>query len=643
MSKELGEKPSIPEVASGETDETKKEGELSPERLRESLSSLKTEFGTDVTAKAGVEVVFPSGTKIGDVDVSGKSISEVFDGVLAKLEHYEPPETSEAGELAPEQAESTMPEWLQGNEDLIWKGSHDNPTWMVQGEQYGEKIIVSYLRRSEVMKPGKTEYEQGRDLEGIHNSFSMQEWRIIQKVFEHYDELENQIQGDDSEKRRSALSEMRQVFREENAFRKGKGETPEIITNKLKEIGEGIARTTRGFKLEDIDMDSLSQKVAEILSQLLVLNNTRGDGKDRVPKIKPDIKDIPSFSSSLSNMANILQTQLETNKGMGLILGEPGTGKNEAIERMAAATNRPYFWFPCGRGMEAVDLVQHYEFDSKEGTKRFMTDLAKGLQTPGAIVYIDEVNALKKEVQAILHGIGDSNRSLNYDGVQIPLAEGVVVIIGGNPATLGSAGDLGEALLNRTRGQSMVMEYPALKKGDLLQRQEKWSDVVLEQKEKEDNTLRDFACDEVRILYPQLDEFSGLDDREFEILWDVVINESTQGTRIAELEENSKLSQLLSGDSANKTRKALTDLRDILEIADKWRQSYEKRSGSFELIGVSMRDTIAIVNAYKQERDVRKAYLRIMDDFRKNPIEGLDVTFKALERLIEDILGNPTP
>jgi len=631
-----------------ETNKEDLEKQLTPKEIREGLSRIKTEFCTELREETGIDVVFPKGTKIGDVDVSGQTLEDGLDLVISPLENYEPPIIQEQVEAGIEQNEQkNIPSWLKGHEELIWTGAHENPIWEVKGKLYGDEVIVSYVRSLKELKPGKTKMEQEKALELVKDSFTLDEWKIMSQIFNQYEKLEKDSQSNNKDIRYEASKQILEVvkehnafrLREENTYRTSKGNMPEILYQKISKATEDMARMTRGFKEEKIDIDSLTQQTAEILSQLVVLNRTRGRGSEKALEPKEDIKEIPSFEYSLSELSRCFNTQLNNKKGMTLMVGEAGTGKNEAVEYFAAKTNRPAFVFPCGRGMESIDLVTHYEFDSREGTKRFMTDLAEGIQVPGAVVMIDEVNALKPEVQAMLHGLGDSRRSLKYDGVNIPVAEGVALVIAGNPATYGAAGDIGQALLDRTLGQSMVMDYPALRKGELMQRKEKWSDPVLEQKEQENNELRDYACDEALILYPTLKEFKNLDDKDFTLFWNVIINETTQGDKITEARENMDIKDLLGRDTLDETRKTLIDLRDILRVADGWRKYYEKKQGGFDMIGVSMRGTIAIAESYAKERDVRKAYLDVMNNFRKNPIEGLDYTFKALEQLIENTLS----
>ncbi|MDD5103640.1 MAG: AAA family ATPase [Candidatus Peribacteraceae bacterium] len=617
------------------------EHSLTPEELRAALHDLQRQYGSDLRRELGIEVVFPEGAKIGDLDISGKTVEQVLGMLLKEVEQYEPPVVREKTEGITEQTD--VPQWLHGHERLLWNGAASNPHWETQATQYGENVRVAYKRRDAVLRPGKTGQEQERSLEPITSEFTLQEWSVLKRVMDRYQDAERKLTGPE-DVRKEARQQVREILGEWQKFRHGKGSKPEKFLALVHEAMEEARKQSLDFEPAKINENKLAQAAANMLSQLFILNRTRGDGRERVPTVKAGIKVIPTFRGALEMFTNCAEYQLneqEQPKGMALVLGEAGVGKNELLEYFAAKTRRPYFWFPCGRGMEATELVSHYEFDSKEGTVRFLTALAEGIQTPGALVYIDEINALKPEVQAALHGLGDSNRTLTFDGIRIPAAEGVIIVIGGNPATLGSAGDLGEALLNRTRGQSMVINYPALRKGTLQQRKEGWSDAELQQKEAENNTLRDIACDEVLVLYPLFNEFSGLSDQEFALLWDTVINEQTQGSRMAEVEQNPRLKPLLEGAGNEHIRKLLMDLRTILEITDEWRRRYERR-GEFR-VGMSLRDSIAVAQRYAKLRDVRKAFLSIFDDFRKNPIDGLDSAYVALIQILDDKIAPPLP
>jgi hypothetical protein len=626
---------------------------LQPDQLRVFLGNfIKT---IEKKERGELKIVFPKVFMIQKTDVGGFAITDVLRNMIVSLDHYEPPilragETEGVEAMPEEPKQNDLPAWLQGHENLIWKGASKNPLWKVEPRTYDDQITISYRRGNTELRPGKSKFEQTRELKDIKHVFDREEWQIIEPVIGEYLKFKDAHDKNPAGVSKEVKREILNIILEEQAWRKGKSEeTPTLLRAKLAESLKKIAKAKRWGKDKNMEekLTELTQATAEILSQLMVLNSTRSGGSELIPKIDKSIKEIPTFVEALDKLVICLEYQTGEKegrpaKGFTLLLGEPGVGKNELIKYMAGMSGRPFFWFPCGRGMEAQDLVHHYEFDSKEGTKRFFTALAEGLQTPGALIMIDEANALKPQVQAILHGLGDSNRTLKYDGIEIPVAEGVLIVIAGNPATQGSAGNFGEPILSRTRGQAMIMEYPALTRSDLLKRQEYLSEEKILEMEQKDNTLKEYLCDEALALYPTFNEFSGLNDLEFEYVWQRILNEHQvpiEDDKFADLDKK-KLEAYIAANE-KQARDLLVDLRDILRIADLWRKRFEKRE---LVLGLSMRDTLALVQAYKKLRDVRKAYLRIFDDFRKNPIDGLDVMFVQIGEIVDHVLkGDVTP
>jgi hypothetical protein len=191
-------------------------------------------------------------------------------------------------------------------------------------------------------------------------------------------------------------------------------------------------------------------------------------------------------------------------------------------------------------------------------------------------------------------------------------------------------------LISRTAGNSMVMEYPALTKGELVAREKKWTKTDLEREEKQDNTLREYAADEVLILYPLLNEFFGLSNQEFSLLWDIIINEKL--ARETELKPYPNAKKLFDNENnKNDLKKTMIDLRNILTVANIWRKSYESKINDFTEIGLSIRDTMAVVKEYARCRNVKQAYLTVFHVFSKNPKDGLSDLLGALEKELNNL------
>jgi hypothetical protein len=429
-------------------EEALKENPLTKEEVKKELIYLQKKYGTDLESDLGLSLIMPKEQMIGKVNVGGKTIEEVFDVLIRLLNDYEPPIVSTEKQIDTGVKED-LPGWLADHPELIWHVPEKRQLWkVVPGNNYqiDSQLMtsISYQLDQTTLKPGRSAEEQMIALDLADTTFNLAEWRVAEQIFKRYQSLEEDYNCDNEEKKEKAGEIIRSVLAEENQFRKGKISKPEKLQKIVLETINDVCKKTRAFDEKSINLEKLTQRLAECLSQLLILNHSGSLAKERIRKPKDGIKEIPSFALSLkelsrcaANQLGLKETQTATGtsedlladkawtaetdiekkfanaKGLTLMLGEAGTGKNEAVEYFAAKTKRPFFWFPCGRGMEAMDLVTHYEFDTKEGTKRFMTDLARGITIPGAVVLIDEVNALKPEVQAVLHGLGDSNRSLN--------------------------------------------------------------------------------------------------------------------------------------------------------------------------------------------------------------------------------------
>jgi MoxR-like ATPase len=62
--------------------------------------------------------------------------------------------------------------------------------------------------------------------------------------------------------------------------------------------------------------------------------------------------------------------------------------------------------------MEKEDLLFSQEINT-DGTYRQPSELIRGIQTPGAIIFLDEVNTLKPGVTKLLNPLLDGRRYIN--------------------------------------------------------------------------------------------------------------------------------------------------------------------------------------------------------------------------------------
>ena len=524
--------------------------------------------------------------------------------------------------------------------------------------------------------PGGTKEEQGIPLENLDNIFSLDEWDVIvQPILERYiDALElRRLNKTTSEKREKYKSRFQQLIpqvfktgemgevksidvrsvefrRQINELLNEINTNPKVLRAWIGEALEGkdaaaIARAKIGkgdaykklqkeqarerllarFSKEEETLDKyvnkLMDKISRLGEQLLSLNYNHPEGLYGAHEVKADFEETPYMQKKLKELTEKVARQLEQGKGMVTMVGDMGTGKNYIAEHFAAKTHRPFFYFPCSRGMDAADLGFHFEF--KKGESLVVpSQLARGLQTKNACILIDEPNALPPEVVAALHGLGDHNRAFVYNGIEFKAAEGVTIVMAMNPATYEHVKDMPEAISDRTLGQDMIIGYPPLTKLDQLTQDNLWSKKEAEDALQADNSLdKAFICDEALILRRYAPTLKTWNKEDFEKLWNVIINGEGEG---------------ILGDKANEVeslRPIILAMLNILKVCHKWRNKYKDK---FMNRTISIRGSIAVMENYMQTGDVKKAFL---DLYKPNSqkYDGGEEDYETLEQVMNDM------
>lgn len=546
-------------------------------------------------------------------------------------------------------------------------------------------LEVKYKRLADYLSPGVGQNEQAVPLDPINNTFTVDEWEYVAKpILERYLKalkLRRYSFLVDSEKKKVAgevkrllrdvfpaneqipelsetellgkkfknkvnnlinevntnpevlkdwlkamLEEKQEAPVEENKIEKGKAKKSLGKYKKTWEIG-GLGRIRDKFKKDKSEndfekyMDELAGKISKIGSQILYLNTKYRSGIYKVPEIKKDYVETPYMKTLLKELTEKAERQLEKKKGMVSIIGDMGTGKNYIVEHFAAKTGRPYFYFPCSKGMDPADLGFHFEYKKGESIV-VPSALARGLKTKNSVILIDEPNALPPEVVAALHGLADHNRAFVYNGVSFKAAEGVVIVMTMNPGTYAHVKSLPEAFSDRTLGQDMYMDYPPLTKLDKLAQEKMLSKEEREQANQADNTLEKYyVCDEAMILrkaFPALKDFS---DEEFAKLWDAIINNAAVGG----LEE--KLSKQI-----NSIKPYFETILRILKVCDNWRKKYKNQDMNRT---ISLRGAIAVAERFNEIGDVKKAFLSL---YQPNSLkyDGGPEDYESLQQILND-------
>ena len=148
-------------------------------------------------------------------------------------------------------------------------------------------------------------------------------------------------------------------------------------------------------------------------------------------------EETPWFVKNLEKFTAIVKEQSLYSEGILILEGDAGVGKNFLVEVFSALTNRPLYIVPCNSKMEREDITFVYEFDPKRGTRRVYSDLVKALQTPGAVIYFDEINTLPAGMVKLFNPLFDYRRYLTLPTGEVIKAHKEVILVGGmNPPKL---------------------------------------------------------------------------------------------------------------------------------------------------------------------------------------------------------------
>lgn len=221
---------------------------------------------------------------------------------------------------------------------------------------------------------------------------------------------------------------------------------------------------------------------------------------------------VPAFDSSwvlndynkdiLDRMAKLARIQLERKRGILILEGEAGVGKNVNVDMLAHFSNRETFTFSCNYQSEKEDLTYAFKFDPARGTYQVDSRLLEMLQTPGSIIVLDEINTLPPGVLKMLNPLLDYRRTLYLpDGREIHADPSVIIVGTMNPQHYLGVKPLSPEVKSRAR--IMYIDYPPEKVG------------------------AKYAPYEAEILAKYVPELSGIGTREFDLLWNYVCNRDT--------------------------------------------------------------------------------------------------------------------
>ena len=258
----------------------------------------------------------------------------------------------------------------------------------------------------------------------------------------------------------------------------------------------------------------------------------------QVPEFNEDWAMSPYYMEKLAELARLLNIQMKQVRGVLIIEGEAGTGKNVLLEMLAHFSNRELSNFACNMQTEEEDITYAFRFDPTRGTYQVDSRVVEAMRTPGMIINLDEINTLPPGVSKMTNPLFDHRRTLFFPEGRKQLKAYPSVLF---TATMNPQHYLGTNRLSqevRSRARIMNMDYPP---------------AVVNGKA---------TADEALIYARYRDALRILAADEFMKAWDFVVNnEKTNGG-----------DRYLAGEA----EKDILKINEMLGIAGKIREAYRK-------------------------------------------------------------------
>ncbi len=170
-------------------------------------------------------------------------------------------------------------------------------------------------------------------------------------------------------------------------------------------------------------------------------------------------------------------------KGMNyLIEGDKGLGKTQLVHNLCYKHNLPIVPINCSEGTKIGDLIgrpQINEFGSyfQLGVLPTAIEVANNSEKKMAVLYMDEFNAMRHEIQKATNSVTDDRRSIVANGKTYKLDEGVklAVVATINPSTYAGVNTLTEDAKSRFIGATW--DYPS---SDDIERILDWSSIPVD-------------------------------------------------------------------------------------------------------------------------------------------------------------------
>lgn len=267
--------------------------------------------------------------------------------------------------------------------------------------------------------------------------------------------------------------------------------------------------------------------------------------KRKVPDYDEHWRITEFHMEKLEEIADALNLQMSQHRGILLLQGEAGTGKNVITDVLANLSNREVIQILCNENSVKEDLTYEFYYNPEKGTYRLPSRLIEGIQKPGTIILFDEINALKPGIAKMLNSLFDYRRRISMPQGgrdQEIITDPTVIFVGTmNPQNYAGVNRLSPEVKSRAR--VIDLDYPPF--------------------EEQRGGRTYFRSDEAEMLAAYMDGLSELKQDEFKKVWDYVINGDT--TNGADM--------IIAGNQEIETD--TQRLRDVIRVANRLREMYE--------------------------------------------------------------------
>ncbi len=166
-------------------------------------------------------------------------------------------------------------------------------------------------------------------------------------------------------------------------------------------------------------------------------------------------------SEYLGKMAKDATMQLELQQGIINLEGHAGTGKDVLVKMFCHETKRPYFAFDCSKWTVESDLAEDITLENGSVVK-IPSAVLQAIETPGAVLYFNEINAMPEPTQIFLHSLLDEKRTLTLKtsgGKSVRALPSVLFMSSMNP---NYPGTFDPQFATKSRMDYLPIDYPPL-------------------------------------------------------------------------------------------------------------------------------------------------------------------------------------